>query len=171
MRRLLSIQVILVLTFLLIPAGCGTDGFTLAPVSGKVVVDGEPVVGLRVAFEPVGGESRPVPGPESIAITDAEGHYSVATTDNGWRGAVVGPCRVRIWTVPSQQDEALFDDRNPNYDPIAEIKALKSQMRGSKKKVQKSRGLLPQRYNDKTELTFNVPPEGTDKADFNISWK
>jgi hypothetical protein len=167
----LRLKVVFLSLFLFGLTGCGTDGFTLAPVSGRVTVDGEPVLGLRIAFEPVGGASRPVPGPEAIAITDADGNFSLATTDKGWRGAVVGPCRVRIWTIPTQQEDALFDDRDPNYDPIAEIKFLKAQLKGRKKKVNRPTGLLPQRFNDETKLTFNVPPEGTNKADFSISWK
>jgi len=173
MRRLLPGTFSLAIVCLITLGGCGTEGFVMAPVSGRVTVDGEPVMGLRISFEPVGGESRPVPGPESIAITDSDGRYSLATTDKGWRGAVVGACRVRIWTIPAAQEAALFDDRDPNYDPIAEIKAIKAQMRASTKKKAPKRptGLLPQRFNDKTELSFNVPSEGTDKADFQISWK
>ena len=71
------------------------------------------------------------------------------------------------------QNTVITDDQDPNYDPVAEIKALKAQMRAAKKKkaTPASLGIIPFRYNDKTELTFEVPPEGSDKADFAISWK
>ena len=65
----------------------------------------------------------------------------------------------------------IFDDRDPKYDPIAEIKAIKAQRRAAPKSAKRPTGLIPLRFNDKTELTFNVPPEGSDKADFAISWK
>jgi hypothetical protein len=155
-------------------AGCGSEGFTLAPVSGRVTVDSKPVAGLRIAFEPVGSASRPAPGPEAIGITDDEGRFSLATmSESPRRGAVVGKCRIRIWTLPANQEDALFDDQNPNYDPVQEIKVLKERMRsrGGKKKVERPTGALPLRYNDHTELSFEVPPGGTDKADFQISWK
>ena len=88
------------------------------------------------------------------------------------RGGVVGKSRVRIWTLPSNQEDALSDDQDPNYDPVKEIKVLKEQLRNrGRKKAARATGALPLRYNDNTELSFDVPPEGTDKADFQISWK
>ncbi len=165
-------QLVLMLVPLVLPAGCGSPEFVLAPVYGRVTVDGEPVLGLRVSFEPVGGSGRPLPGPDSNAITDADGKYVVYTSDSRRRGAVVGPCRVRIWALPSNvPDRMIFDDRDPHYDPVAEIKAIKTQMRGATKSVKRPTGLIPLRYNDKTELTFDVPAAGSDKADFAISWK
>jgi hypothetical protein len=162
---------------LLLPwlAGCGDEGFTLAPMSGRVTIDGQPVAGLRISSEPIGGSHRPLPGPDSISTTDADGRYSLYTTDAQRRGAVVGPSRIRIWSNPAETLSIVTDDRDPNYDPAAEINAIKAQMRGGRKKsqqkvVQKS-GMIPLRFNDKTNLTFDVPPEGTDKADFDISWK
>jgi hypothetical protein len=152
-------------------AGCGSYDFKLAPVSGRVTVDGQPVAGLRVSFEPVGSVQRPAPGPDAIGITDTDGRYTVATIAEQWTGAVVGDCRVRIWTLPSNQSDPVFDDRDPNYDPVAEIKALKAKLRNSRKKVSRPSGAVPKRFNDESTLTFVVPPEGSDKANFEISWK
>lgn len=155
---------------LILFVGCGSDGYELAPVSGRVLVDGEPVKGLRIAFEPIGGSGRPAPGPEAIAITDDDGNFKLATmSESPRRGAVIGPCRVRIWTLPSSQPDAVFDDRDPNYDPVAEIKAIKAGLR--KKKSERPKSALPLKYNDKTDLTFEVTKDGTDKANFDISWK
>ena len=151
--------------------GCGGESFTLAPISGRVTVDGQPVGGLHISSEPIGGSDRPLPGPDSTAVTDADGHFELYTTDGNRRGAVVGPSRIRIWSNPGQALGVVTDDQAPDYDPVAEINAIKAQMRGGRKKVVKKASMIPLRYNDKTELTFNVPPEGTDKADFNISWK
>lgn len=152
-------------------AGCGSDEYRLAPVSGRVTVDDKPILGLRISFEPIGGSERPIPGPESIAITDTDGKYVLYTTEADRRGAVVGPCRVRIWSLPSSEpDRLVSDDRDPGYDPNAEIRAIKNQMRGQSA-AKRPTGLIPLRYNDKTELSFDVPPEGTDAANFAISWK
>lgn len=155
--------------------GCGSEGFTLAPTSGRVTVDGKPVAGLRVAFEPVASGDRPIPGPEAIGVTDEEGRFSLSTmSESPRRGAVVGKCRVRIWTLPSNQKDDLFDDQSPDYDPVQEIKVLKDQIRSrgrAKAKVNRPTQPLPLRYNDNTELSFEVPPAGTDKADFELTWK
>lgn len=155
---------------LALPIGCGDDGYVLAPVSGRVLVDGEPVAGLRISFEPIGGADRPVPGPESIAVTEDDGGFRLYTTDTERRGAVVGPCRVRIWSLPADQPEVITDDQDPNYDSVAEIKAIKAQIRNPRK-AKKPLGIVPFRFNDESELTFTVPPEGTTQADFEISWK
>ena len=161
-------------------SGCGPTGYVLAPVSGRVTIDGEPVKDVRVAFEPIADESRKIPGPESMASTDADGRFTLYTTDEERRGAVVGKCRVRIWTLPGSQaaptataKPVITDDRDPNYDAMAEIKAIKAQIRAgaTRKNAATKTGIIPFRYNDQTELTFDVPAAGTDKADFAISWK
>ncbi len=159
--------------------GCGPTGYVLAPVSGRVTIDGEPVKDVRIAFEPIADATRKIPGPEAIAITDDDGRFTLYTTDEERRGAVVGKCRVRIWTLPGSQTAAsattkpvITDDRDPNYDAMAEVRAIKAQIRaGAKKGAATKTGIIPFRFNDRTELSFDVPPDGTDKADFPISWK
>jgi hypothetical protein len=163
-------------------SGCGSgDGYKLARISGVVKVDGKPVEGLRISFEPIGGTDRPYPGPESIGITDEEGHYTLATFSEGSKaGAVVGKCRVRIFTLPSSQVEGkkdISDDRAADYDPIAEIKALKSQIRSAQSKKTKSAAastatlVIPLKYNDQTTLEYDVPEAGSDSANFEITSK
>jgi hypothetical protein len=151
--------------------GCGSQEYVLAPVSGVVKVDGKPVAGLRVAFEPVATEKNSAPGPESIAITNADGEFVLKTFDERPRtGAVVGKCRVRIWSLPANQEDSVFDDRSENYDPVAEVKALREQIRSAKKKgkVARPSGPIPLRYNDQTTLSFDVTEAGTESANFEI---
>jgi len=79
-NRYFSSSIVIAMITIGFVAGCGSnDGFKLARVSGVVKVDGKPLKGLRVSFEPIGGAERPYPGPESIGITDDEGHFSLAT--------------------------------------------------------------------------------------------
>jgi hypothetical protein len=139
--------------FLAVCAGCGTDGYRLAPVSGRVAVDGKPVAGLTVTFEPVGSRERPNPGPGAVGVTDRAGRFQLSTVPGGRRGAVVGPCRVRIRVVVHEGGDA-----DPWLDPA---------LPRSRPSVRH----LPLRYNDKTELTFEVPPGGTEAANFELSWK
>jgi hypothetical protein len=91
-----------------------------------------PVAGVRIAFEPIGGADRPIP-PGVDRDHRRRGRYRLRTTDSEHRGAVVGPCRVRIWTIPGDLPDVLSDDRDPNYDSIAEIKAIRAQMRGARR--------------------------------------
>lgn len=154
--------------------GCGSDPYVLAPVSGRITIDGQPVAELRISFEPVGSAERKYPGPESVGITDDDGRYSLKTmAEAPRRGAVVGKCRVRISSLPSKQRKEIADIHAPGYDPVKEVKDLKEQLRRPTRKqpARESIGAIPLRYNDNTELSFDVPPDGTDKADFAISAK
>ena len=159
--------------------GCGSsEGYKLASVSGKVQVDGKPVEGLRISFEPIGGADRPYPGPDSIGITDKDGRFTLATfNESQKKGAVVGKARVRIWSLPASQTAGangkdISDDRAADYDPVAEIKAIKSQIRKTAKaKAVQQSIVIPLRFNDETTLTFDVPEKGSDTANFEIQSK
>lgn len=121
-------------------AGCGS-GETLVPVSGRITLNGKPLAGVHVSFQP---RSRvPVAasaGSASFGVTDSDGRYTLRTVTTDQPGAVPGQHEVRLSTpLPaSTSDEDLASAAK---DPIpADFR------------------------NGKTE--FTVPKEGTDKADF-----
>jgi hypothetical protein len=130
---------------LLVASGCGSSSkYKLAPVSGTVSLDGQPLSGAAVNFQPsASGDSANV-GPGSNAITDDAGHFELNTIHDKV-GAVVGSHRVRIYSyspeLPSSQDE----DSGPNKERV------------------------PERYNYRTQLTFKVPVEGADQANFELT--
>jgi len=138
--------------------GCGSsEGYKLASVSGKVQVDGKPVEGLRISFEPIGGSDRPYPGPDSIGITDKDGRFTLATfNESQKKGAVVGKARVRIWSLPASQTAGA------NGKDISD---------DAKAKVVQQSIVIPLRFNDETTLTFDVPEKGSDAANFEIQSK
>jgi hypothetical protein len=70
-------------------AGCGKSGPELAPVSGRVTVDGQPMENIDVTFQP--DEMRP----PSYSRTDASGHYELGYK-RGVQGALLGQHTVRI---------------------------------------------------------------------------
>ena len=127
--------------FLLV--GCGGSEFPVAPVSGTITLDGQPLADARIGFEPRQIGSNPLSGPGSYAKTDAQGHYVLKTLD-GQRGAVVTTHDVWIRTsvAPAQRGLEVFE-------PAAEQ--------------------IPPRYNDETTLSFPVPAEGTDQANFALT--
>lgn len=71
--------------------GCG-QGKDVAPVSGLVTLDGEPLAGASVAFQPIGAN----PGSGSYGRTDSEGRFSLQLVNPDEPGAVVGRHRVSI---------------------------------------------------------------------------
>jgi hypothetical protein len=71
--------------------GCGGSG--VAPVSGRVTLDGRPLQHADVMFQPDGAQ-RP-----SVGRTDADGRYELAYK-RGEPGAIVGEHTVRIYVSP-----------------------------------------------------------------------
>jgi hypothetical protein len=131
--------------------GCSGGG-DFAPVSGVVTLDGKPYSKAAVSFQPVGDKDNPYPGRGSSAYTDENGRY-VLTSDNTTDGAVVGKHLVRITTrydqmpgepgVGSPDNAALIVRRDP----------------------------IPVEWNAESKVQFDVPPGGTDEANFDIKTK
>ncbi len=123
--------------------GCTQSEFDLAPVSGLVTLDGEPLQGARVAFEPrqtPGGDPLAI-GPGSYGETDATGRYELVSLNDD-PGAVVGTHRVRISTHLVE-----FDPTRSEQKVLSEEK-------------------VPARYSGKQALEFVVPAGGSDAANF-----
>ncbi len=129
---------------LLMVAGCGGSAYPLAAVSGVVTLDGEPVAGARVAFQPRREGEGLDSGPGSYGTTDAQGRYRLTTID-GAPGAVVATHDVRISTY--------VGDVAPTTD--------------APKMIVPER--VPTRYQEPDALTFTVPPEGTTSAAFHLT--
>jgi hypothetical protein len=71
---------------------CNKSGPDLAPVSGRVTLDGEPVYATEVMFYPEGEKSP------SVGRTDQEGRY-LLRYKRGVEGGSVGPNIVRLKTI------------------------------------------------------------------------
>jgi hypothetical protein len=74
---------------------CNNEGYRLAPVSGRVTLDGKGVANVAVLFQPMHSEGNYAPGPGSTGVTDADGRFSLKTIKES-RGAVVGKHKVRF---------------------------------------------------------------------------
>jgi hypothetical protein len=102
-------------------AGCSRPP-TLAPVRGKVLVNGQLLRGGTVVFAPDGGHGSH--GPLSFAVIDDHGAYLLASDDGP--GAVVGWHRVTVAPLPDFPDliSALERYRNPDLSGLRfEVKA------------------------------------------------
>jgi hypothetical protein len=130
---------------LVFAAGCAS-GPGEAQVSGRVTLDGQPLAEARVEFQPIGSKENPNPGVGSYGVTDADGRYSLMLFSSPPRpGAVVANHRVAIRAKANQGDRS--DDRRASAGDA-----------------------VPAKYNDKTELTFEVKP-GPNQADFGLTSK
>ncbi len=70
-------------------SGCGSSGPTIAPVVGKVLLDGSPLEGVMVEFQPT-DKGRP-----SVGYTDEEGTFKLRYSRERW-GALPGTHIVRV---------------------------------------------------------------------------
>lgn len=111
----------------------------IVPVSGVVTLDGKPVEGASVNFTPEKPESAGAGG--AYGKTDSQGRYSLKTVIGDKPGTVAGKYKVTI-------SLSRATPNNPD---------------GPEKE------LIPTKYNAKSDLTFDVPPGGTDQADFTLT--
>jgi hypothetical protein len=85
---------------LILIAGCGQapEGPPLAPVSGRVTLDGKPEPNAYVTFQPVTGSRKldEEPGPQSHAVTDEEGRFVLRTVFGDRPGAMIGTHKVNV---------------------------------------------------------------------------
>jgi len=131
--------------FCLCQLGCGSKGDQpeLGTVHGTVTLDGQPLVGVAVVFQPDNG--RP-----SRGTTDAEGKYELIYIRQT-KGAKVGPHRVEI--APSEEGG------------VEEIEGDVDENAAGSKPAAKSK--VPSRYNSKSELNVDVK-SGANKIDFDL---
>ncbi len=141
-RQRRRIQQLCMCVFLLgIGSGCErSDNYGLAPISGLIKIDGQPVAKINVTFNPTSKDEEGNPGPFSFGVTDENGQYTLMT-NKGEPGAVVGPHKVAISGEYYEGDRLVTKE------------------------------FIPKRYNNPTELTFDVPKGGTDAANFEIESK
>jgi hypothetical protein len=143
LRRLLPVAAVAVLA-----TGCSKAPYDTAAVSGRVTLNGEPLAGVAVMFQPIAPDGNINPGPGSYGITDADGRYSLTLIGKETPGAVVGKHKVRI---------ALHDDTPQDISDD-------TPKRRTKAKVQP-----PPKY-DRAEalLEFEVSAKGSTSADFEL---
>ena len=78
---------------------CGCNG-DIVPVSGKVTLDGEPLAGAVINFQPIRDSSAEPPAATgSVGHTDAQGQYVLRLVDPDQTGALVGEHTVTISTA------------------------------------------------------------------------
>ena len=124
---------------LFLAVGCGAKN--VAPVSGKVTLDGKPLDNASVTFEP---DVSSNPGPTSYGKTDAGGSFSLKVVGSEKNGAMVGKHQVRISAFEGAETKSSDDNPKPLKDKV------------------------PVRYNSQSELSIDVPSGGTDAANFDL---
>jgi len=137
----------------LLLAGCSGGGRKIVPVSGVVKVNGQPYPNAIVSFQPVAADKEDNPGRGSSAKTGADGRFTLLY-DGQNPGALTGKHRVRISTDlgagPAPKEGF---DSDPNWRPGRMVE------------------IIPAEWHDLSKHEFDVPPGGTDQANFDIETK
>src|SRR5262245_52727183 len=143
LRRLSPLAVVAILV-----VGCSKGPYETAEVSGRITLNGEPLAGVAVMFQPMAPEGNINPGPGSYGITDADGRYTLTLVGKETPGAVVGKHKVRI--TPHDATPQDISDDTPKRRP-------------------KSKTLIPATYDlGDPILEFEVPAKGSNAADFDL---
>jgi hypothetical protein len=132
---------LLVAALVLFAVGCGSGN--IAPVSGRIMLDNKPLANATVLFQPLSSEN--FPGPSSAGKTNEQGEFTLQLATSNVRGARVGKHKVVITAY--EGDGAIPSSSGGGLVP---------------------KGLVPRCYNVDSELTFDVPPEGSTSADFDL---
>lgn len=88
--RTTRLRVALATSCIALIIGCGDGGPPMAEAGGTVLINGQPLVGADVIF-------NPEYGPTAVGQTDDEGKFDLTT--NGKSGAVIGKHKVAIQAV------------------------------------------------------------------------
>lgn len=143
---------------LLLPAGlvllcCGCEGdrFPIAPVSGQVLLNGKPLGGAHVLFQPVRSGAEIDVGPESVGQTDGDGRFTLTTIEPERDGAMIGKHRVSV---------TIIEEEN-RYGGGGESDGAGNRAR--------PKYTLPERYRLGTELQVEVTPKGTDHLELALT--
>jgi len=140
------IATIVAIAVMLAVAGCSSrpaDEPPLGRVRGKVTMDGQPLAGVDIFFNPDKGRG-------SMATTDAEGRYDLCYI-NRTMGAKVGPHKVRIQPTdtPAEERSAAGTSAGTAVSPPPKI---------------------PAKYNQRSTLTADVKP-ASNTIDFALESK
>src|SRR5258708_3597923 len=102
---------------LLLALGCG-PGKKFVPVSGKVTLNGKPLVNAMVSFQPIAAKGSVEAGVGSQAKTNEQGEFTLKAS-TGELGALVGKHQVIISSASPQTGD---DDARPPRGgwPLAE---------------------------------------------------
>ena len=145
---------------LLATLGCGSGHSDMAPVTGTVTIDGNPVETGDIRFIPSNGRSA------MGEIVD--GKYTLRTYREN-DGALLGSHRVSITAMKTKRRKGLLPEP-PADAPPEEHQAWRDQMESVG--FDDFEWLVPERYSyhDRSGLTAEVKP-GTNEIDFPLTSK
>jgi hypothetical protein len=146
MRRL---SVLAALSLTAASYGCG-GGLTLYPIEGVVLLDGAPLEGATVTFQPTGN------GQPALGFTGPDGKFKAATSNGS--GAVAGDYQVTLSKITGRPPDKMppWVGRDAKPATPAERAAWEQEQKRAR---QEEREWVPQPYRTTatSPLRFTVP--------------
>src|SRR4051812_13362204 len=105
MEKVLQIAAAMVLSLLAL-TGCSDSSVPLGKVTGRVTLDGQPLAGALVRFNPEAG------GRSSQGMTDANGDYTLDYSSRS-EGALIGKSQVMITTGSLEDRKRRTNEKVP----------------------------------------------------------
>lgn len=122
MKIFVSTAFALLTSGILMGCGGGPDLPDMGTVTGTVTLDGKPLPGVQVGFEPEGvPEGRP-----SMATTDEQGNYELSYNAET-KGAIVGTHTVRV-TTPQDAPDPMGTFKDPIPPKFNRASTLKKEV-------------------------------------------
>jgi hypothetical protein len=152
--------------------GCSGDRPETAQASGKVTLQGAPVIGASVMFQPVAG-GRPGTG-----ITDDNGVYQISSYGEPNDGVAVGEHKVTVIKIagdgaftpaPAAGGSAAAAPAENPTDSLSNIAPPSED--GADAAAPKIKYLVPQKYQDPetSGLKVTVPSGGSDQLNLELT--
>ncbi len=142
--------------------GCsGSDRPETASASGKITLDGQPVAGASVMFQPMAG------GRSGTAISDEGGIYRMSTYGEPNDGVVVGEHKVTVVKIGGAGASAITPPGDPNAGLLSNIPFTTPDQPLKEPKIEY---LVPQKYGsaETSALRVTVPAEGSDQLNLDL---
>lgn len=135
----------------------------LAPVSGKLTLDGEPVAGAKVVFLPRKlFADQALPHPPAAAITDQQGVYRLQT--DGTEGAPPGEYLV---LVSKRDDQSAIEETELSLLEMA--RRLEERPGDAATEPWMSAETIPPFFNWQTKLRRTIPAGGDSQANLELA--
>ena len=175
LHQCVRLPVLLVLIFGIAVLGCDQTNskYPLAPVTGKITLDGSPLTGAMIVFFPLPTEATIVVGPFSSGVTDLEGNFTL-TTRYGDPGAVIGEHEIHIHYEDvdpyelSDAERAIMSSLENTHEEFPnELQASSAIVEGLSKRLAGRRPIPPE-FAIESMLRFTVKPEDNLAAEFKL---
>ena len=166
MKHISNLTLSLFAAAFLLLVGCG-GGESLAPVSGKVTADGQPLAGVRVVFNPLATSDNLNPGTWSSGLTDAQGEFTLVNR-NKKNGAAI--CTHAVTFEYDDLDADAMEELEEDMEEAQE-EGLKADYDAAKKELEELKKMAKNRpkFSEDFEIQFVVPKGGTTEANFDVS--